>query len=420
MKPLTRIALLATAAVAALAADTVTRSGGATARAAEVRTLFRKQLAAIEPRFGVIHESLVVLPLVLREPPDDPEPAHISPAGDARWKRGPLFESAVDLSTAAPAAQQRFVPAGTLLEGGDRERLLTRGVPLFGEEHAITTSAVCDTRRKGAEPEPTQSAQRLAPLEQRKLLLLDNQDGLLPVLQRVQCCLSGARMEAETLGEVIGAPKIAGGENERRPVLAKLAGAYGGQTVGHVAYFGFRPVEVVVYARPADYRAMAPLHLRSLAISHAFWEQAIGTAAVKASDTDVRRLVTLTSQMLEGFAKLHVRGALAQTGERVRWHEHRGGVQCAAGADGRVEPFVCRLLTDDAGEFAYFEAIENGPEIVYAQPYRSPGGRPVSEPPSNKGNGPWTIEALERVLERLRERRERAELDRARRAAEER
>ena len=65
-----------------------------------------------------------------------------------------------------------------------------------------------------------------------------------------------------------------------------------------------------------------------------------------------------------------------------------------------------RVAVDDRGRIAHLEALESGPEVVFPEPYREPGGRPVSEPPDNKGGGALTLEAMERILERMRQRRQ--------------
>jgi hypothetical protein len=212
-------------------------------------------------------------------------------------------------------------------------------------------------------------------------------------------------METETVAAILESPMVRDGVRDRWGELSKLPGAYMGKTVGHVAFFGFRPVEVVFFARPADYRAVGPVYLRSLAASHVLWAEAAGNGAGKALPDDMRRLAAEATAVLESLPHLKTREVRPQAGERVRWKLVAGTASSAPRANGASETFGCRVAMDEKGRFACLEGIEAGDDTVYWEPYREPGGRRLSEHPDNKGNGAMTPEAMLRIIDRILERR---------------
>jgi hypothetical protein len=390
------------AAGAALAGAALLVAPGPSADAAEPKAALAQLAAGLTVRFGVFRDSLVVLPLVLEG--DPPEGDGLLDAGaTATWRRGDGAVSLVDVTDAAvPASRERYVPAGTLLEGGDRERMLDRPVPLVGGEHSLSTTIVCDNRAKPVEAHPdAQQVTVLAPIEQRRFQFLGNRENLMDVLVQIQACLAELPVTTDTVAAILDAQVVKDGVRDRWTELSKIPGAYGGKTVGHVAFFGYRPVEIVAFARPADYRAVGPAYLRSVAASHVLWSAAVGNGAAKATDADVRRLIGEATAVVESLPKIHSHEVRPQAGERVRWKLFAGTASSAPRANGASETFACRFALDAKGDFAFVEGLEAGDDPVYLEPYREPGGRKVSDHPDNKGNGAMTPEAMKRMLERI-------------------
>ncbi|MCE9636470.1 MAG: hypothetical protein K8T90_12260 [Planctomycetes bacterium] len=372
-------------------------------------------LAGVSVRHGVAHGSLVVLPIVLDLDPaaapggkaakaDDP-PLLVAAGAGTGWHPAAGRESIVELSAGpAPAERERFLPTGTILSGGAREWMLTRPVALSSGEAAAASASVCDARTAPAAPDALPRPQAMAPLEQRKLSLLGNGEAVLTVVQKIQAAIAHAPEGSETVEQVLATKFVTDGVAERWADLARLPKSYGGLAVGHVAFFGFRPVEVVAYARPADYQALAAVHLRALAESHTFWHDTVGAASPPAADADVKRLVPEGGAVLLSIAKMAPRALRPKAGERARWSLFAGESETDVRPGGGRESFACRFALDDDGRFVHLEAIERSSEPMFPAPYREPGGRPVDERPDNTG-GSMTPEALQRLLERLLERK---------------
>jgi hypothetical protein len=354
-------------------------------------------------RMGVARDSLVVLPLVMEDAPAAGAAPLVPPAGTETWQRPPESQILVDVAGGkVSAANERFVAEGTLLVGGDVERMTGRPFPLRDDERARTATVVCDSRSRPAEAAPPQHVGRLAPFEQRKLLLIGRHSDSLALLQRIQCIVAGVPETTETVSEVLASKYCADVERDRMTDLAKIPKAYAGRTVGHIAFFGYRPVEVVAFARPADYQALGPAYLRSIAVSHAFWAELLGGAAARSADDEMRRLVAEGTAVLASFASADPREQPGVSGEQCRWKIFAGAAQSSIRAGGHPEDFVYRFAADEKGAVVHLEAAESGSDLVYPPPYRDPGGRPVGEPPSNKGGG-MNPESMQRILERIRQ-----------------
>jgi hypothetical protein len=389
-----RIALVALGALAAVPAPP------ASAEMRDTLAVFARRLTV---RMGVAHDSLVVLPLVMEDAPAADATPLATPAGTEDWKRPPESQVLVDVAGGkVSASNERFVAAGTLLVGGDVERMTGRPFPLRDDERARTATVVCDSRSKPAEPAPPQHVGGLAPYEQRKLLLIGRHSESLALLQRIQCIVAGVPETAETVSEVLASKYCADVERDRMTVLGKIPKAYAGRTVGHIAFFGYRPVEVVAYARPADYQALGPAYLRSIAVSHAFWAELLGGAAARSADDEMRRLVAEGTAVLASFASADPREQPGVSGEKCRWRIFAGSAQSSVRAGGHPEDLAYRFAADEKGAVVHLEAVESASDLVYPPPYREPGGRPVGEPPSNKGGG-MNPEAMQRILERIRQ-----------------
>jgi len=277
-------------------------------------------------------------------------------------------------------------------------------LPLVGPERARLATAPCDSREKPAEPTDRRAVGRMAPLEQRKLLLVGRREESLALLQRVQALVAGLPATAQTVTEVLESKYCGDVESLYSAQLGKIPKAYAGRTVGHVAFFGYRPVEVVVFARPADYQAFGPAYLRSLAFSHAVWSELLGGAGAVSAEAEIRRLVAEGTAVVASIARVNPRTDPGVHREESRWKLFVAAAQTDIREGGHTEDFQCRFAVDETGAVVHLEAAETGSDLVFPPPYKEPGGRPVGEPPSNKGNG-MGVQALQRILDRLIEAR---------------
>jgi len=167
----------------------------------------RNLLLQVVARPGVTIGSLAVVPLVLRsgvEPGEGPRTEHSpwAPAGsDAKGDRVVIRRKSDE--------HLMLVPGGMLLEGGARERLLSRPI-LLGAEPVTAVARIADRRRKARKLDPAtdlRATGRIAPILQRKLDLVHGDADLLADVLRVQAFFAGLGESKPTTRVTTSSPR---------------------------------------------------------------------------------------------------------------------------------------------------------------------------------------------------------------------
>lgn len=377
--------------------------------APEVGT-FQDVLARLDVEVGVESGTLIVMPILLRQGAA-PTTLGQRPAPEVRWEAAPVPGNPELVRIAGGGLDAvglpTFVPAGTLLPGGARERVLTRPVAALPGAPWLVQATACDSRTEPA-PAATQGPiGPLAPIEQRKFDLLRADGESFGMLQRIQALTAGLDGNAKTVGDVLASKFVTEGVALRMKELKRIPPAYGGRTVGHVAFFGFRPVEAVLFADPISYRVHGPAYLEAVAASHTLWEEAMGVGGRGDPRTDLRDLKPSCRAVLAAFAEAHPRKWILRRGETAVWRDSTADTRKRKRSErhDRSFPFLVRLLEDDSGRFLFAEALEYGEDLIFPPPLREPRG--VDEDERRRGGGGLGVEALRRILDRLERNRAR-------------
>jgi hypothetical protein len=355
--------------------------------------LVRALLTDLVPREGAGVGSLHVVPLVGASNPLTTGPRPLS--DQTGWAPAEKGKDLVDVIADDPptGGAPAIVPAGTLLLGGARERVLALTEP---DDHTIPRAVpapVCDARSDPVEPR-ARTVGRLVPLEQRKLLLLGKHGDGWHTLLQIQAILGEAE-GADTVSDVLAAPSLRERADASARAIASIPRAYAGHARGHVAFFGFRPVEVVIARTPQEYRLLAPGYLRSTAVSHAMWERALGLVDRPLPPAEAADYLGPASRALKVLARAQPKPWPRLAGMRSAWRNQRGAVS----GDRTTDAFLVRLVSEGRHGPVMLEAIENGERVIHPLPLRSPGGEPVDEGPDIQG-GALTEEYLRRLMER--------------------
>jgi len=347
----------------------------------------------VEARRGVARRSAVVIPFVLREG---------VPGGEGLPAAGPdlTFTPVKDelVKLASTAEKTGFLPAGTLLAGLGRERILSRSVFLVPGEQLIVRAAFCDSRDEDA-PEGEEGDTRfgpIAPHAQRKIDFMIRDRPALSDVQRIQAILAGLPSQARTVRETMAAPKIADRIKSALAKLSSLPKAYGQAVVGHVLFIGLRPVEVILFTEPEDYVRYAPEYLAAAAVSLTLWEEYYGIDPLLVKETDDRLLIPVAEKILASLRSARVKRYRPSSREKGGGNLHR----VTTASDDPVMKFVGRLLVDSEKVPFHLEAYHHGKRLILPSPLTKPGGRPTDAKP-DVSHGAMTIEFMRRLAARM-------------------
>ncbi len=249
---------------------------------ADVRKAYLAQLDGASPRRGLQHRSLVLVALVLRDAPAAGGLA-VDPA-DVTWVPGEgKDEEAVALLSrpAAPAGEERapiVLPSGFVLRAGDHERLLERPV-LLGAGRTFGARTVPLRASDDAE-EPEYALAGIAPpAYQQTLFLLRERDALTDLLDLQGSALGlDPKATPPTLAALTTQVDVDAKVRQREATDAvrALGGAYGGETVGHVAFLGTGVVQTVLAASPETYQSWLVHAADGLGLAVTAWEALYG------------------------------------------------------------------------------------------------------------------------------------------------
>jgi hypothetical protein len=356
------------------------------------RDLSEELLGRVEPRIGVEDGSLAVVPLVLAGGVTDVTPFR---EGAVEW----AAEKDADFVRieGAPGKGPIFVPGGLLLHGDVRERLLSRPL-LVGDEPIVTEARFADRREKPVEAKTERTTGAIAPLGQRKLDLLLREEDALADLLRVQAFFAGVPAGKDRVADLFTAPIIAKRVKALEKKLAVVPESYAGGATGYVAFFGFRPVEVVCFRSAKQFQRLGGNYLRALAVSSAIWDE--GTGYRPGSEKpDAKKLVSEAGEVLKRLSNARIRKIRGRTREKGGGPVYLVVDRDAGAKRGVVREYGGRLLVDAGGWPVFLEAFDYGGNLVFPTPLVKPGGRPVDEMPQVK-SGAMTQEFLIRLAAR--------------------
>ncbi len=357
-------------------------------------------LDRVEPRRGVTVRSAVVIPLVLRE--------GVSSREDGPGSKGQLTyqpEKKDLVKIVFNLCEPRFLPAGILLFGLGRERLLSRSVMLVPGEELVVRATCCDARDEDA-PEAGEAGEGdttfgpMAPHAQRKIDLLLKERSALVTLLRVQMALAGTGVQAKTVREMMAGKEIEERVNPARQRLSGLPSLYGGAVAGHVLFIGLRPVEFILFREPLDYARHGPRYLQAAAVSLTLWEEYYGVDPLLVKKIDDRLLIPVVEKILAGHRAARVKRA------RPASREKGGGdlYRITISSEDPVMKFAGRLLIEGKEQHLkqpfHLESYQDGKRVVLPSPLTKPGGRPTDAKP-DVSHGAMTKEFLRRLRERM-------------------
>src|SRR5262249_10803515 len=162
-----------------------------------------------------------------------PKPGFAAASPTDTWNPGDGKSQAIEAVAGVHAPPvERFLPTGTLLLGGDVERMTGRPMGLRGSARWRVLSPPCDGRKEAAPAAPPRRFGGLAPFEQRKLRLIGGHDDSLAILQRIEAILANLPPSAQTVAEVVDSKFCGDCERLALPELSKIPKSYAGHAVG--------------------------------------------------------------------------------------------------------------------------------------------------------------------------------------------
>lgn len=298
-------------------------------RSAHVRRVYEARLASVTPRQGMQHRSLIIVALVGRDAGGpsgllvDPTPLDWAPA-DAKcsdflaalsWREG----------AADPDHPPVLLPSGLVLRAGAHERLLQR--PALLKPGAVfvarSTSLILSTEATGA-ADAGRTIGGVAPPEFGHTLFLLHDREALTDLPDLEAAALG--QDPKTTQPSLAALAAEASVKARIDTAAKavrvLGSAYGGDTVGHVAFLGEGVVQLVLTGAPGTYRSYVDRAADGLGLAVATWESLYGAADDPLAPARWDDYVSATARLLEHlrFASFKPERRLDESGEgRELW-----------------------------------------------------------------------------------------------------
>jgi hypothetical protein len=374
----------------------------------EDRLAYEAMFPDIEVRHGVHHRSLVVLPLVLR---DGVEPISGPVRGRERISWSVLGDrSRSDIVSIVLAKGETkepeppvILPAGVLLRGDGRERILSRPLLLTPGETALVRARFCDAIEKPLREPPVTGYRhgRLSPPDQRRFDLLYRDPAALLDIQRIQAILAGLPDTCRNVEDVLRASKLKARVDATKAALAPVVQAYGGATVGHLVLLGYRPIEILLASSPTTYRSLTGESFHGLAVTLAIWEEFLAKGGLASAEPDWKAVLPAARKVLAAMPKRSVRVRPL----RLHAHEKGGsrtlfvlGPKPHKSLDDRSR-LIGRLLLDGEGRGLFLEAYPSGADRPFPAPLLKPGGRPADSRPDIR-SGTLTMQFLKRLLGR--------------------
>jgi len=209
-------------------------------------------------------DQVILFPLVLGDPPPDP-------GVDALWKGEVSFEEPKDPAKANDVLVRNggsrpvLVPAGTLLEGGRRDRMIANDVVLApGAEaivRALPSASASDARK---EPVPFRLCASLAPVHLRRKGEFDFSETLVPTFVARWIEFRNEGDDRNSLVAICESTKLAEYSLKSRETAAGLPkGLEGKKVVGAISAVRGRPQMLTVFGSNALLAANFDAYVRS-------------------------------------------------------------------------------------------------------------------------------------------------------------
>jgi len=384
------------------------------ARSADAKRGCKALIERVEPRHGIRVRSLVLVPLVARQPPKKPG-ARVS-LGDLTWRPhdgSAERDVAIHEREPSPAETKKapaVLPTGLVLRRDDQERLVSRpGLVPAGAPATFAAPLLPHTAKAVEKAVEKATFGPLATPAQRRLLFRRPDVKALGMLVAFEAGVAGLKPDKKgaSLAEISSAPEIAKAVESARGRVAKIVGAYGGEVLGHVAFLGNRPIDIVLASSPDVYAALAAQAAPGLALSLVLWERWHGREGDEPAALSWPAFIAVTERILSSLGAGTMRrqrprprkGATGVTEHGSLWRVKGRAVN---GGTKAVE--LGWLLLDGEGRPVLIEAWPEPTAPPLPPPAREPGGRGEDEDPDDRDGGALTEAYLERMLERMRER----------------
>jgi len=287
--------------------------------------------------------------------------------------------------------------AGELLEGGVRDRFLSRDVLLSGGERVSAPAYTADRKERDDE-DASRVLKPMNVLVPDFLRLVAVTDGPRRMVERFieeQFGVAGEKLDRRPLPALYRSAKIAERMKEYRTVFQAIPDEAGKRVVGCAALVGDRFVGIDLFGSNASFRAHWPQILSALALEAALYEAAYGLLArpfPAVRDPD-RHLVRMKGMLKKLFAARMTEEEPVDAGEEISFSR---------------DELVGRALLRD-GELLHAVIV---PDFLTAAPGTEP---PPGSSPQEYTQGELErraergtlTEAEKRLLERMRERNRR-------------
>ncbi|MCP5071039.1 MAG: hypothetical protein GY946_31130 [bacterium] len=379
------------------------------AKNADARRGLAALIGRVEARRGIAHRDLALVPLVPTAAPKSGGPLHDTI--DVSWAiLQPVSRKRLVTLTHPGVGQEglhlpKLLPSGVVLRRGTHERMTAQPV-LLPARRLRMSSLLLPTQAKRAAPdkEVPHTFGGIAPHVLRHAAFAAND----PDVQADVLALAAVLIGLDPRSQPIGLAELnahAGIKKRREAVRAALAGiasAYGGDVQGHVLFIGNRPVECVLAPTADTYRSYVKAAIPGIALSHVIWEELYGRGGPATHKPDWLLLVKEAERIRKALGEPSLKSQ-----RREARDAHAGALWRvrAKVRGGRAADDIGWLLANEQGAPLWLEAWPSSLAGPFPAPAPRPGAPPINEDPYGRDSGSLTIEFLERMLKRLRERR---------------
>ena len=384
------------------------------AKNSDARKGVARLVDSVAARRGIVHRDLVLVPLVPTAAPRSGGALHDTTGITWQPKRPATRKRLVTLTHPGQGQegmhQPRLLPSGILLRQGTREWITAQ--PLLLPPRRLPVASIPlpkQTKQAPNDDQQPRTIDGLAPHVMRHAAFVAVDADLQGDILALAAALLGLDPKAQPIGlaELEDYAGIKKRKAAVRSALAGVAAAYGGDVQGHVLFVGNRPVECVLAPTADTYLSYLQHATPGIALSHVIWEELYGRGGPDTPGPDWELMVKEAERIREALAKPSLkrqRRSARAADAGVLWRVR------AKVRGGREADDIGWALADEKGAPLWLEVWPSSLAGPFPAPAPKPGAPPIDEDPYGRTSGSQTIEFLERMLERLRERR--AQMDR--------